>query len=144
MARIMEAAILIVLPIIFHFLFPVSVIIHRPYSYLGIILMILGFALASWAARVFREAGTTFELHGESSILTVSGPFKISRNPIYLGMVLWLLGLAVLLGSLTAFIFPVLLFLLTNLLIIPIEEKELEKMHGGKYDNYRQSVRRWL
>ena len=143
-ARTVEIAILLVLPILFHYLFPILTIIHKPYTYLGIVLMLLGFAMATWAAKTFRKAGTSYQLHGESSALTTSGPFRISRNPMYLAMVIWTAGLAVLLGSLTAFLFPILFFVLANFLIIPPEERTLEKVFGEQYISYRQHVRRWL
>lgn len=106
--------------------------------------MLLGLALAIWAAMTFRRAGTSFQLHGESSTLTTSGPFRISRNPMYLSMLTWLSGLAVLLGSLTAFLFPILLFLAVNFLIIPLEERNMERLFGELYTEYKQGVRRWL
>jgi protein-S-isoprenylcysteine O-methyltransferase Ste14 len=143
-ARITEAAILLVLPVLSHFLFPVRILVVRPWSYLGVPLMVIGVGLAMWAAKAFREAGTGFRLQGGSSVLTTGGPFRISRNPMYLAMLMWLLGLAVLLGSLTAFVFPLLLFVLANFLIIPPEERKLEEVFGEPYAAYRARVRRWF
>lgn len=144
MARTVEIAILLALPIIFHFLFPILIVVPKPYTYLGIILLVSGFALATWAAKSFQVAGTSYQLHGERSALTTSGPFRVSRNPMYLAMVIWLVGLAVLLGSLTAFLFPILLFLVANFMIIPPEERNMERMFGEQYAKYRRHVRRWL
>jgi len=143
-ARIVEIAILLILPILFHYFFPILTIIPKPYTYLGIVLMLLGFVVATWAAKTFRKAGTGYQLHGGSSALTTAGPFRISRNPMYLAMVIWTAGLAVLLGSLTAFTFPILLFAIANFLIIPPEERNLEKLFGEQYVSYKQYVRRWL
>ena len=142
--RTVEIAILLALPLLFHYLFPILIIVPKPYTYLGIILLVSGLALATWAAKSFRIAGTGYQLHGKSSALTTSGPFRISRNPMYLALVIWLFGLAVLLGSLTAFLFPILLFLVANFLIIPPEERNMEQMFGGQYTKYRRHVRRWL
>ena len=143
-ARSIEIAILLVLPILAHNLFPIVIIVSKPYTYLGTALMLLGLALVTWAARTFRKAGAGYRLHGESSALATSGPFRISRNPIYLAMVIWIVGLAVLLGSLTAFLFPVFLFLITNFLIIPHEERTMKQEFGEQYRQYRRHVRRWL
>jgi len=143
-ARTVETAILLALPLLSHCLLPIMFIVPTPYTYLGIALMLLGLALAIWAAMTFRRAGTSFQLHGESSTLTTSGPFRISRNPMYLSMLTWLSGLAVLLGSLTAFLFPILLFLAANFLIIPLEERNMERLFGERYTEYKQGVRRWL
>jgi protein-S-isoprenylcysteine O-methyltransferase Ste14 len=143
-ARILEFAILIALPILLHYLIPVMILVPKPYSYLGAVLMLLGLALMTWAAMLFRKVGTSFQLQGESSVLVTSGPFRFSRNPMYLGMLIWLIGLAVLLGSLVVFVFPFLFFLLANFLIIPLEEKSMEQMLGKQFTEYKQRVRRWL
>jgi protein-S-isoprenylcysteine O-methyltransferase Ste14 len=142
-ARIMEVAILIALPILFHILIPV-IVIARPYSYLGSILMLLGLVLMVWAAMLFRRVGTSFQLQGGGSSLAISGPFRFSRNPMYLGMLVWLIGLAVLLGSLIAFLFPILFFLLANFFIIPMEEKGMQQSVGAQFLEYKRRVRRWL
>jgi protein-S-isoprenylcysteine O-methyltransferase Ste14 len=143
-SRIMEMAILIGLPVVCHYLLPIMRVIPRPYTYLGIALMLVGVALSMWAGSEFRRAGASYQLRGESSPLVSSGPFRISRNPMYLGMLLWMLGLAILLGSLTPFVFPILLFLMANFLMVPLEERRLEQAMGKPYLDYRSRVRRWL
>lgn len=143
-ARVLEAGILLALPILFHYLLPVKMIIARPYSYLGAAVMLLGLALATWASTLFRKAGTGFQLRGGGTALVTSGPYRFSRNPMYLGMLIWLLGLAILLGSLSVFLFPVLFFLLANFLVIPLEEKGLAETLGTRFADYKRRVRRWL
>ena len=61
-ARAVEAAILLVLPVLSHYLFPMMVIVPKPYTYLGVALMLIGLALATWAAMAFRKVGTSFRL----------------------------------------------------------------------------------
>jgi protein-S-isoprenylcysteine O-methyltransferase Ste14 len=136
--------ILVGLPILCQFLFPVMTVIPRPYTYFGVIPMLLGLGLNVWAAREFRKARTGFQLRGGGADLVTSGPFRFSRNPMYLGMLLWLLGLAVLLGSLIAFVFPALLFLLANFYAVPLEERAMAETFGERYAAYRRRVRRWL
>ena len=143
-SRVVETAILIALPVACHFLLPLLSIVSGPYRYLGIVLMLLGLALSTWTSMTFRRAGASYQLKGESSVLMSSGPFRISRNPMYLGMLIWLIGLAVLLGSLTAFLFPILLFLIMNFLIIPVEEKRMERVLGERFIEYKSRARRWL
>ncbi len=99
-ARILEVAILIALPILFHYLIPVMTVIPQPYTYLGAVLMLLSLAFMTWASMLFRKVGTSFQFQGGGSVLVTSGPFRFSRNPMYLGMLIWLIGLAILLGSL--------------------------------------------
>jgi protein-S-isoprenylcysteine O-methyltransferase Ste14 len=141
---LVEVGILISLPVLFHFLIPVKIIVRWPYSLLGVIPMILGLALLAWAGLLFHRAGAGFALRAGASEIVSRGPFRFSRNPMYLGMLIWLAGLSILLGSLMAFLFPVLFFLLANFLVIPIEEKNMERTAGKPYIEYRRRVRRWL
>jgi protein-S-isoprenylcysteine O-methyltransferase Ste14 len=143
-ARILEIVILLGAPVFCHYAVPVMIVIRRPYSYLGVIPMVLGLILGTRAAAEFRRAGTGFDLRGGSSALVTSGPFRFSRNPMYLAMLTWLLGLAILLGSLVAFVFPVLFWLLADFFIIPLEERSTERLFGERYLEYKRHVRRWL
>jgi len=142
--RILEAVILIALPILAHYLIPIMIVIPKPYSYVGLVLMIIGLALNTWAAMEFRREGTGFQLQGGMSTLVTTGPFRYGRNPMYLGMLLWLLGLAILLGSIVAFIFPVVVFFLANFWIIPMEERRMVLTMGEAYLEYKKRVRRWF
>ena len=72
------------------------------------------------------------------------GPFRISRNPTYLSGVILLFGIAILLGSLITFAFPIALILILNGLYIPVEEAELEERFGTEYVEYKRKVRRWI
>ena len=141
---IVDVVILFGLSILFHYLIPVMIVISQPYSYLGAVLMLLGFGLMTWTAILFRNEGTSFKLREGSFTLVTSGPFGFSRNPMYLGMLIWLVGLAVLLGSLIVFLFPILFFLISNLLIIPLEERKMVRLMTTRYIEYRKNVRRWL
>jgi protein-S-isoprenylcysteine O-methyltransferase Ste14 len=63
---------------------------------------------------------------------------------MYLGKLIWVVGLAVLLGSLIVFLFPVLFFVFANLVIVPLEERRMEQMLGEQFIEYKRRVRRWL
>ena len=143
-ARIVGVAILLGLPILFHCLLPIMPIVPKPYTYCGIALMLLGLVLGILAAMTFQGIGASFQLHGKSSTIATSGPFRISRNPMYLSMLIWLAGLAIFLGSLITFLFPILLYLTANFLIIPLEEQYMEGVFRERYLEYKQRVRRWL
>jgi protein-S-isoprenylcysteine O-methyltransferase Ste14 len=106
--------------------------------------MLAGFALMFWTSKVFRSAGARYQLEAESSALMTTGPFRYSRTPMVLAMLIWLFGLATLLGSLVAFMFLVLIFILVTAFIIPMEEKRLEDSYGEEYRAYKQQVRRWF
>jgi protein-S-isoprenylcysteine O-methyltransferase Ste14 len=143
-AWVVEVAILIVLPVLAHCTIPVMIVIAPPYSSLGAAVMVLGLGVMMWTAKMFRQAKTGFQLREGGTALVTSGPFRFSRNPMYLGMLLWLTGLAILLGSLIAFVFPMFLFLLAHFLLIPREEERMEETFGEEYATYGKCVRRWV
>ena len=135
----------IALEIIAHYFFPIKQLIASPYIYLGIPLIILGAYLNFvWVYLTFKKEKTTVKSYDKPNKLVTYGAFKISRNPTYLGMALMLLGIAVLLGSAITFVFPVLFVILTDIFVIPEEEKNLEKAFGKKYLEYKKKVRRWI
>jgi protein-S-isoprenylcysteine O-methyltransferase Ste14 len=142
--NVLEIIVLVALPVILHFIVPVFILVPSPYRYTGILIMAGGFYLMLKTSGEFRKKRTSYELHGESFVLITSGPFRYSRNPMYLGILIWLIGLAVLLGSLVACIFPVLFFLLAQGIMIPMEEKKMLRAAGAPYSDYMRHVRRWL
>ena len=141
---LLEIMIAIGAPILCHFLLPLTKVVTGFWRLSGIILMILGLILANSGAGEFRKAKTGFQLQTGGSSLVTSGAFRYSRNPMYLGTLFWLAGLAVLLGSLITFLFPILFFALANFLLIPPEEKKLQQTFGEQFISYRQGVRQWL
>jgi hypothetical protein len=81
---------------------------------------------------------------GGGTVPVASGPFRISRNPIYSGMLIRRMDPAVLLGSLTAFLFPVLFFLPAGFTVVPMEEKDPERTLGERFAGHKRRVRRRL
>jgi protein-S-isoprenylcysteine O-methyltransferase Ste14 len=136
--------IFLVLPIGLHFVLPIKRIVHSPYTYLGFVFILLGLALNTWSVRLLKKRKTTIDFQEMPNRLVTDGPFRISRNPLYLGGVILSLGIAILLGSLITFVFPVALLLILDRLYIPAEETRLEKIFGEEYLEYRQKVRRWI
>ena len=97
-----------------------------------------------WARMLFIKAGTTVKPYHESSELVTMGPFNLTRNPMYLSMTVFLLGLAILLGSLTPFfVIPVFIWIITTR-FIRVEERMLEQRFGDSYRAYKTRVRRWI
>jgi protein-S-isoprenylcysteine O-methyltransferase Ste14 len=130
--------------LVLHFAIPIAVLIPFPYTYLGIPVMLAGLLLAIAASRAFRAAGVSVQLHGGTPRLVTEGAFRYSRNPMYVGMLLWILGLAMLLGTLSPFLFVLLVFVLLNFSIVPMEEHYLRQLHPAEYTVYEGRVRRWL
>ena len=127
-----------------HFFLPIAHILQPSYSYSGSLLFIAGVVVVLWSARLFNRAGTRIKPFQESSVLVTSGPYRYSRNPIYLGLVLALIGIGFLLGTLSPFVVvPVFIWLIQQRFIRP-EEAALEKTFGSAYAKYKRQVRRWL
>ena len=132
------------LALAFHFFFPAMEIVSPPYTYLGIVLIVLGIWLNIWADRLFKVNKTPVKPHEKPSSLIRDGPFHFSRNPMYLGMVLILLGIAIFLGTASIFIPALFFFLIMELKFIPLEEKFMEEVFGENFIEYRKRVRKWL
>jgi len=112
---------------------------------LGIALIAIGVTSMFWAVYVFRRAGT--ELNPTSpanKALVIAGPFHVTRNPMYLGIVLVSLGIAFWAGSLPMFAVPILAFATANWVHIPFEEAKMRRQFGSIYDSYTAKVRRWI
>ena len=136
--------ILLVLSVLLDFISPGPAFLSPPSTYSGFLIIGFGFVLALWSRSLFLRNSTTLQPSEDPTSLVTSGPFRISRNPIYLGMAAILLGVAVLQGTLVALAFPVLFVALIELFIIPGEERNMEKIFGEPYRDYKKSVRRWI
>ncbi len=123
---------------------PGPVIVPEPYNWLGIALFLAGFILCAICARHFNKVGTNIPTFNEPTFLVTDGLFKWSRNPIYLGFTVFLLGLAVMLGTLVPFLGPVAFAVTSDRWYIAFEEKALERKFGERYEAYRRATRRWI
>ena len=136
--------ILLLLSIAIHFVFPIFKFVFPPWNYIGFGLIIFGIIMNLWTDSLFKKKQTTVKPHKIPNSLITSGSFKLSRNPMYVGVVSILLGVAIFLGSLVTFVFPIVLVVIIEKLFIPTEEKNLEKKFGNKYVDYKKKVRRWI
>jgi len=130
-----------VLQIILLFSFPISVDLS---SLLGLILILSGISLVFVSIRFMRKMKTTFIPDGTPEVLISSGPFKFSRNPIYLGMLTVLVGVAFLMSSLSAIIIAFVFGIIINFTWIAHEEKKLHELFSEDWENYSSKVRRWI
>lgn len=136
--------IFLILSIILHFIIPIKKIICPPYTHFGGFLILFGVVLNIWADSLFKKRKTTVKPHKIPTFLETSGPFKISRHPMYLGMAAILLGVTIIYGTLITFLFPIAFIILIEIKFIPIEEKNMEKAFGKRYFDYKKKVRRWI
>lgn len=136
------AAILLMLGL--HYWLPVRQLISWPWRWVGAALCGAGLFLGIWSVMSFVRHKTTIKPGDVSSHLLTEGPFRFSRNPIYLGMVLILAGTALLLGSVTPWAMIPLFIWMIGRNIIPVEEAMLTEAFGDSYRQYQSRVRRWV
>ena len=126
--------------------FPLPEILGLPWQRLGYVVMIAAVVLDLWALRLFLRSGTTvhpLRLDGNRALVT-EGIYRLTRNPMYLGLLLLLVGFAIRLGSLTPFLVLPLFIGAMNRFQIAHEERFLSERYGKAYDDYRDRVNRWL
>jgi protein-S-isoprenylcysteine O-methyltransferase Ste14 len=129
---------------VLHFGFPIARPIEAPYRYGGAVLIGLAIAIIVWAAMLFKRARTGIVPFSEASTLVTAGPYRFTRNPMYLGMAGILGGTALWLGSLTPWlVLPAFMRIVAERFIVP-EEAMLETAFGRVYEEYKAAVRRWL
>jgi len=127
-----------------HFSWPLVKLIPPAWGMLGLLPLVVGLFLNCAADAAFQRANTTVKPFVQSNALVTEGVYRISRNPMYLGFLLILTGMAVLLGSLTPFaVIPVYAFLVHHF-FIAVEERMLAQKFAGQWEDYQQHTRRWL
>ena len=115
-----------------------------PWRGVGALAVLGGLALTLWTLRLFHDADTTHHPYGRPATFIRSGPYRFTRNPMYLGVTIFLLGVGVLVGT-PALMFCWLAFAwIIDVRFIPREERALEKQFDDEYEEYRSQVRRWL
>ncbi len=112
--------------------------------WLSLVIVAAGVWLSYSTVKLFERAGTTHKLTGASTALVIEGPFRWSRNPMYWGLTLIVLGIAIYVGSVPFLLVPVAFLLTLNFGFVPWEERRLEETFGDPYRAYRDRVRRWL
>jgi len=110
----------------------------------GLVMVLGGVALIGWSALWFWRKKTTIEPHHAPTNLIVEGPYRFSRNPIYLGMAAIMTGWVVWLGALGPILLPVAFVAIINRRFIRAEEASLIAAFGDEGRRYLQSTRRWL
>jgi protein-S-isoprenylcysteine O-methyltransferase Ste14 len=123
---------------------PVTVLLHLPWTAAGVIPIAAGAALNLVADRQFKKLATTVKPFEASSEMVTDGAYRISRHPMYLGMVAIVIGIGIVLGAASPLVVPVLFALLMEIAFIQPEERMMNDQFGEAYRDYRHRVRRWL
>jgi protein-S-isoprenylcysteine O-methyltransferase Ste14 len=127
-----------------HLLLPGAALLVLPYNLAGAVVAAAGFAITLSGARVFSRVGTNIRTFNEPGVLVTDGLFRWSRNPMYLGFVLLLLGTAMLLGTATPFLAVALFAVVADRWYIPFEERAMKAKFGADYAAYMHRTRRWI
>ena len=129
---------------VLHFVWPLHRFWEFPLSLAGLIPLVCGVVLNLVADRQFKHHQTTVKPFEKSSALITAFPFSFSRHPMYLGMTLILLGIALLFGTVSPLLPAAAFAILVDLHFIRAEEKMLADDFSHEWDQYRARVRRWL
>lgn len=123
---------------------PIGRFLSFPWNLVGMLFIILGLLLALWVEGVFQRAKTTVKPFEKTSALVTSGPFRFSRNPMYLGMTVIFIGVTIILGNFLCLIGAIAFVITVNVKFIKFEEAKMTKTFGAEYIEYKQNVRRWI
>ena len=127
-----------------HYWIPVVRLIPYPWNLLGALPILLGIGLNLSADRLFKSFKTTVKPFQESSAVITTGVFGWTRNPMYLGMVLILLGIGWIAGSATALVPWAVFGVLMDRVFIRAEESMLAARFPEKWQEYSSQTRRWV
>lgn len=130
--------------LLIHFILPLTRLIPIPWNLVGILPLGFGIWINLAADKAFHRCGTTVKPFGEPNTLITSGVFSISRNPMYLGFVAILIGIALLLGTLSSYLIVIAFAILVDRMFIAVEEKNLEHKFSSMWMKYKKDVRRWI
>jgi protein-S-isoprenylcysteine O-methyltransferase Ste14 len=115
-----------------------------PAGWLGAMVFILALALVACAIVTMTRAGSNVPTNLPTTTIVESGPYRFTRNPVYLGMFLGLIGLAIAFDNFWLLTMLVPFAVVIRYGVVAREEAYLERKFGDVYRGYRSRVRRWL
>ena len=134
----------IAISVILHVAWPTSLLPHGVSPHVGAPVVLLAIGLFLFAVRTFRAAGTPVPGNRPTTTIVRTGPYRFSRNPIYLAFSLLQLGIALWVNSLWLVLTLLAAVAVMSLVVIPREERYLEARFPAEYSPYKASVGRWL
>jgi len=134
----------VVAAFLLNWLIPLPVVFPQGLEWAGYILVFFGLGFAFSAVNQFGKKHTTLDPHGSVSAIVTSGPYRFSRNPIYLGFLCTLAGLPLALENYWGVVLSPVFVMSMVQLVIKHEETYLEEKFKDVYTSYKSRVRRWL
>lgn len=127
-----------------HTVFPFFQVLPESARIFGILFVMDGLMSVLWARHVLKRQSTAIHSWSEPTALLTQGPYRVTRNPIYLGMTTMLIGVALVLRSVLVLPLPFFFAQIIQEKYIRFEEAALESRFGEAYRQYKDSVRRWM
>lgn len=132
------------LMVLLHYLIPLRMLVEYPLNLIGILFLVGGLVTAIRAKNAFVREKLPLSPGSEPVKILTTDLYGVSRNPMYLGFVVMLIGVWIPLGSVIPVIGPLALFLILNSYYIPFEEQMMNESFPVEWDTYTNRVRRWL
>jgi protein-S-isoprenylcysteine O-methyltransferase Ste14 len=111
---------------------------------LGLLFVAVGSGLCCYAAALFAARYTTKNPYGEPTALVMAPPYTFTRNPMYVGFTTVLFGFATFFGSPVMVLAPIMFAVVIDRMVIPEEERTMERIYGQQYRDYMSQTPRWL
>jgi protein-S-isoprenylcysteine O-methyltransferase Ste14 len=138
------AAAALALGVLFHLVWPIQFLPRTEAFWFGGLLIVVSISIGLGATSQLVKAKTPLDVRRPTVEIVTGGVYRLSRNPIYLSMILLLLGIAFCVDSLWILLFAILLAVILQKGVIEPEERYLEQKFGEKYLRYKAMVRRWI
>ena len=133
-----------VLVLVFHWFWPMPIFGHAVALWPGFVLVVLGVGIAAWGRRTMQAAGTNVNPALPTIAIVASGPFRFSRNPLYLALTLLYFGLTLAFNTCWGIVVLIPLLIIMHRGVVLREERYLDQKFGETYRQYRSKVRRYL
>ena len=130
--------------LVLRWFWPMPIFGHAVALWLGLALLVLGIGMAAWGIRTMQAAGTNVNPALLTTAIVKSGPFRFSRNPLYLALMLLYLGLTLAFNTWWGIVLLVPVLIIMHRGVVLREERYLEQKFGETYRQYRSKVRRYL
>ncbi len=119
-------------------------VVAAPVSWLGVVPIALGLAMTTAGARQFARVGTNIKPYRDPTVMVTDGLYRWTRNPMYLGMVLVLVGSGLLIGTVPALVIAAAFAAVVDRRYIRYEEAAMHRRFGDAYTAYARRTRRWI
>lgn len=134
----------LILMILTYWLLPGVVIAPGPVRMFGVVFVVLGILLNIAAKQAMKKAQTPVSPFAKTTSLITWGVYSWTRNPMYLGLVLLLVGVSILMGNLLPMIITLLFALIMQNRFVTLEEKKLSEEFKDRWEDYKNRTRRWI